>query len=90
MNKEELATAVASKTGITKKLAETVVDAVMDTVADVVRDGDKVTIAGFGTFALVERAARKGRNPKTGQMIEIAPRKAPRFVPGKKFREMAL
>jgi DNA-binding protein HU-beta len=89
MNKEELATAVAAKTGMTKKSAEEALDAMLDTVADVVRDGDRVTIAGFGTFALVERSARKGRNPKTGQEILIAPRKMPRFVPGKKFREMA-
>jgi len=89
MNKEELATAVAAKTGITKKVAEEAVNAVFDTIADVVRDGDKVTVAGFGTFALIERAARKGRNPKTGEMIEIAPTKAPRFTPGKKLKEMA-
>ncbi|HEY3294110.1 MAG TPA: HU family DNA-binding protein [bacterium] len=89
MNKEELATAVAAKTGITKKTAEEVVTAMLDTISDIVRDGDKVTLAGFGTFALVERAARKGRNPKTGQMIEIAATKAPRFTPGKKLKEMA-
>jgi len=90
MNKDELATAVAAKTGITKRTAEEVVNAVLDTIADVVRDGDRVTLSGFGTFALVERAARKGRNPKTGNMIVIAARKAPRFTPGKKLKEMAL
>jgi len=90
MNKEELATAVAAKTGVTKKIAELTVEALLDTIADVVRDGDRVTIAGFGTFALVERAPRKGRNPKTGEMIEIPGHKAPRFTPGKRFRDMAL
>jgi DNA-binding protein HU-beta len=89
MNKDELVTAVAAKTGMTKKTAETMVEALLDTIADVIRDGDKVTLAGFGTFALIERAARKGRNPKTGAMIEIAATKAPRFTPGKKLREMA-
>ena len=89
MNKEELVTAIAAKTGLTKKSAEEVLDAVLDTVADTVRDGDKVTLSGFGTFVLVERAARKGRNPRTGEEIKIAPRKTPRFVPGKSFRELA-
>jgi len=90
MNKDELVTAVSVKAGITKKVAEDVVNAVFETISDVVRDGDKVTLAGFGTFALVERAPRKGRNPKTGSMIEIAARKMPRFTPGKKLKEMAL
>ncbi len=89
MNKEELVTAIAAKTGLTKKSAEEVLDAVLDTVADTVRDGDRVTLSGFGTFLLVERAARKGRNPRTGEEIQIAPRKAPRFLPGKWFRELA-
>lgn len=89
MNKEELATAVAAKTGTTKKRAEEAVEAVLDTIADVIRDGDKVTLAGFGSFVLVERAARKGRNPKTGETIEIAATKAARFTPGKRLREMA-
>ena len=90
MNKDELATAVAVKAGVTKRTAEDVLNAVLDTITDAVRDGDRVTLAGFGTFALVERAARKGRNPKTGSMIVIAARKAPRFTPGKKLKEMAL
>lgn len=90
MNKEELATALAAKTGLTKRSAEETLNAVLDTILDVVRDGDKVTISGFGTFLLVERAARKGRNPKTGEEILIAARKLPRFIPGKRFKEMAL
>jgi DNA-binding protein HU-beta len=89
MNKLELTTAVSAKTGLTKKSADEAVDAVLDTIMDAVRDGDKVTITGFGTFLLVERAARLGRNPKTGEEISIAPRKQPRFVPGKLFREMS-
>jgi DNA-binding protein HU-beta len=89
MNKDELATAVAAKTGFTKRAAEDAVNAVFETIMDIVRDGDRVTIAGFGTFALIERAARKGRNPKTGKMIEIPARKAARFSPGKTLRELA-
>jgi DNA-binding protein HU-beta len=89
VNKAELVTALSAKTGLTKKSAEEALDAMLDTIADIVRDGDKVNVAGFGTFVLVERAARKARNPKTGQEVLIAPRKVPRFIPGKKFREMA-
>jgi DNA-binding protein HU-beta len=89
VNKAELVTAISAKTGLTKKSAEEALDAVLDTVADIVRDGDRVAIAGFGTFLLVERGARKARNPKTGQEVLIAARKMPRFIPGKKLREMA-
>ena len=89
MNKEELVTALAAKTGLTKRSAEEVVNALTETIMDIVRDGDKVTIAGFGTFLLAERAARLGRNPKTGEEIRIPPRKVPRFLPGKTFRELA-
>ncbi len=89
MNKAELVTAVAAKTGMTKRSAEETLDAVLDTITDAVRDGDKVAVTGFGTFLLTERAARIGRNPKTGEEIQIAARKLPRFIPGRKFREMA-
>jgi DNA-binding protein HU-beta len=90
MNKDELITAISAKTGLSKKSAQETLDAVLDTITDMVRDGDKVAISGFGTFLLVQRAARKARNPKTGQEIQIAARKLPRFVPGKKFKEMAM
>ncbi|MCX6601498.1 MAG: HU family DNA-binding protein [bacterium] len=89
MNKDELVTAVAAKTGMTKKTAEETVNAVFDTISDVIRDGDKVTISGFGTFFLAERAARTGRNPRTGEEVHISARKVPRFIPGKKLKEMA-
>jgi DNA-binding protein HU-beta len=90
MNKEELTTAISAKTGLTKKSAQETLDAALDTIMDAVRDGDKITISGFGTFLLAQRSARKARNPKTGDEIQIAARKLPRFIPGKKFREMAL
>ena len=89
MNREELITAVAARTGLTKKSAEEVLDTIQDTIMDAVRDGDKVTLTGFGAFLLVERPARKGRNPRTGEIIEIAAHKRPRFVPGKTFRDLA-
>ena len=89
MNREELITVVAARTGLTKKSAEEVLDTIQDTIMDAVRDGDKVTLTGFGAFLLVERPARKGRNPRTGEIIEIAAHKRPRFVPGKAFRDLA-
>jgi DNA-binding protein HU-beta len=89
MNREELITAVAAKTGLTKKSAEEVLDTIQDTIMDAVRDGDKMALAGFGTFQLHERPAHKGRNPRTGEPIEIAARKRPRFLPGKHFRDLA-
>lgn len=87
MNKEELVNAVAAKSGLSKKGAEETVQAVFDTIRDAVWDGDKVTVAGFGTFLLTERAARTGRNPRTGEPVEIAARKVPKFTPGKQFKE---
>jgi DNA-binding protein HU-beta len=89
MNREELVTAVAARTGLTKNHADEVLQALLDTITDIVRDGDKVTISGFGTFLLHERAPRQARNPRTGEMIQLGARKAPKFVPGKQFREAA-
>jgi DNA-binding protein HU-beta len=89
MNKEELVAAVAAKTGVTKKSAEEAVNAVFDTITDIIRDGDKVTVSGFGTFFLGQRAARLGRNPRTGETVHIPARKVPRFTPGKNLKEMA-
>jgi DNA-binding protein HU-beta len=89
MNKDELITAIAAKTGFNKKSAQEALDAVLETIMDVVRDGDKVAIGGFGTFLLIERKARKARNPRTGEVIEVPVRKEPKFLPGKQFKEAA-
>lgn len=89
MNKDELVAAIAAKTGLTKGSADEFLKAVLDTITDAVRDGDKVTLSGFGTFLLTERAARIGRNPRTGASLSIAARKTPRFVPAKQFRDLA-
>jgi DNA-binding protein HU-beta len=89
MNKEELVIALSAKTGLTHKAAEEALEAVIETVMDIVRDGDRVAITGFGAFELIERAGRKGRNPKTGEVIEIPAKKVPRFTPGKRFLEAA-
>jgi DNA-binding protein HU-beta len=63
-------------------------DAILDTIKDTVSDGDKVTLVGFGTFAMMQRSARRGRNPRTGKAINIPAKKVPRFIPGKDFKEI--
>ena len=87
MNKTELIAAVAEKAGISKKDADSAVNAVMDTIVEAVAKQDKVQLVGFGTFEVRERAARQGRNPHTGETIEIAAAKAPAFKPGKALKD---
>lgn len=87
MNKAELVTAVAEKAQLSKKDAERAVDAVVESIQDALSKGDKVGLVGFGTFEVRERAARKGRNPQTGQEIDIAATKVPVFKAGKGFKD---
>ncbi|QSO53441.1 HU family DNA-binding protein [Alicyclobacillus curvatus] len=87
MNKTDLVQAVAERTGITKKEVAQVVDAVFDVIQESLSQGDKVQLVGFGNFEIRERAARKGRNPQTGEEIEIAASKIPAFKAGKSLRE---
>ncbi len=79
MNKTELITGMAEKAEISKKDAEKVLNAFTNIVADTLVDGDKVSITGFGTFEVVERAERQGRNPATGETITIAASKSPKL-----------
>lgn len=88
MNKAELVSAVAEKTDLTKKDVEKCLTAVLDSIGDALSKTDKVQLVGFGTFEIRERAARKGRNPQTGQEIEIAATKVPVFKAGKVLREV--
>jgi DNA-binding protein HU-beta len=87
MNKEELVELIASKANITKKESDTVLKATLDSIMDAVSSGDKVTLVGFGTFEPRERQARTGRNPKTGEPLNIAATKIPAFSAGKIFKE---
>jgi len=87
MNKVELIGAVASKSEISKKDVEKVINAFTNVVADALVDGDKVQLVGFGTFEVTERAARTGRNPHTGETIEIAASKSPKFKAGKALKD---
>ena len=87
MNKTELIAAVANKTGLSKKDAEGAVKAFTDVVAEELKKGEKIQLVGFGTFEVVERAARTGKNPQTGKSIKIPASKAPKFKAGKGLKE---
>lgn len=87
MNKTELVSSVAEKSDLTKKDAEKVVNAVFASIEEALASGDKVQLVGFGTFEVRERAARTGRNPKTGDPIEIAAAKVPAFKAGKALKD---
>ncbi|ABI67440.1 HU family DNA-binding protein [Syntrophomonas wolfei] len=87
MNKTELVGQVAAKTGMTKKDVEKVVNAFFDTVEGVLKEDDKVQLIGFGTFEVRARQARKGRNPQTGEEINIPATKVPAFKAGKALKD---
>ena len=87
MNKNEFVTAIAEKSGLTKKDAEAALNAYTEVVTDALKSGDSVQLIGFGTFEVRERAARQGRNPLAGETIEIAAAKAPAFKPGKALKD---
>ena len=87
MNKTELVAAVAAKAEISKKDAEAAVAATFDAITAALADGDKVALVGFGTFAVKERAARQGVNPRTGEKVTIAAAKAPAFKAGKALKD---
>jgi DNA-binding protein HU-beta len=87
MNKTDLVEVVALKTGMTKKDAEAAVKAVNEAIAEALAAGDKVQIVGFGTYSVKTRAAREGRNPKTGEAMTIAASKTPAFAAGKALKD---
>jgi len=74
--------------GLTKKQTELVVETIFDSIKEALAKGDKVEIRGFGNFKLRSRKARKARNPKTGEAVEVAPKHVPYFKVGKELREM--
>ncbi len=87
MNKGDMITLVSTKAGVTKKDTKEVVDALIELVGDVLKEGEDLQIAGFGTFKVTERAARQGRNPKTGEAIQIAASRSPSFKAGKALKD---
>ncbi|GHU64342.1 DNA-binding protein HU [Clostridia bacterium] len=88
MNKAELVAAVAEKAGIQRTVAEKAVKAFTDVVSEQLVSGDKIQLVGFGTFEVVERAAREGRNPKSGEPMKIEASKSPKFKAGKALKDM--
>ena len=88
MTKRELIEVVAKKANLTNKAARDGVQAVINSIRDSLKRGEKVVITGFGTFSVRQRVERIGRNPKTGEKITIAARKAPGFTPGKTLKKV--
>lgn len=87
MKKSEFVTLVAEKTGMSKKDTEKTIDAVFAAMSDVLAEGDKLQMSGFGTFETKTRAARTGHNPRTGESIEIAAATIPTFKAGKALKD---
>jgi DNA-binding protein HU-beta len=87
MNKSDLIDAIAKSADLPKAAAGRALDALIDSVTDALKTGDPVTLVGFGTFAVKERSSRVGRNPKTGDPIEIKAAKVPYFKAGKNLKD---
>lgn len=87
MSKQELVEMIAEKAGLTKADATRALDATMDSIKEALKKGEKVSLVGFGTFATSKRAAREGRNPRTGETVKIAARTAVTFKAGSKLKD---
>ncbi len=88
MNKQELLSAMAEKTGLTKKDTEAALAAFISTVQDALKSGDKVQLIGFGSFEVRDRAERMGKNPLTGEAIKIPAAKVPAFKAGRALKDL--
>lgn len=88
MNKAQLLEKVSQKTRLTKVQSESVLDAMLEIIQKAVSRGEEVKLVGFGTFSRLSRKARRGRNPKTGETVDIPGAKVPRFKPGKDFKDI--
>jgi DNA-binding protein HU-beta len=82
MNKSDLVNSIAEKSGLTKTKSNEVVDVIVSTISEALKSGDKVTLVGFGTFTTTQRDARKGRNPKTGETLDIPAKRVAKFKAG--------
>ena len=87
MNKTELVASIAEKTQLSKKDSEMALKAFIDVVSEELKKGEKIQLVGFGTFEVSDRAARTGKNPQTGEAIEIPASKAPKFKAGKALKD---
>ena len=88
MNRTELVAAMAEKTQLSKKDADLELKAFIDVVSEEMQKGEKIQLVGFGTFEVSERAAREGRNPKTGETMTISASKSPKFKAGKALKDL--
>ena len=88
MTKADLVTKIAHNTGLTKITVDGILDAFIEELSDLLANGESLTLTGFGTFALVDRKAREGRNPQTGKTISIAAKKVVKFKAGKNLKEL--
>jgi DNA-binding protein HU-beta len=87
MNKADLVGKMAESAGITKAAAESALSGVLEAIAQVLKSGERVSVAGFGTFSVAQREEREGRNPATGKKIRIPAKKVVRFKPGSKLAD---
>ncbi len=87
MNKGDLVQKITDHAGVTKGQAEQALNAVLDSITHALKNDDSVTLVGFGTFSLSRREARQGRNPQTGETIQIEAKNVVKFKPGKKLAE---
>ncbi|ODS55099.1 MAG: integration host factor subunit beta [Acidobacteria bacterium SCN 69-37] len=88
MTKAELVEEVAQVATLTKKHAEVIVDTVFQSIVEALQRGEKIELRGFGSFRLRRRESRKGRNPKTGDRVDVPPKQVPYFKPGKELKDL--
>jgi integration host factor subunit beta len=88
MTKAELVEEVSRVSDLTKKHSEVIVDTVFRSIIDALQRGEKIELRGFGSFRLRRREPRKGRNPKTGDRVDVPPKRVPYFKPGKELKEL--
>jgi DNA-binding protein HU-beta len=88
LNRNDLVATVADETGLSRKDAAKAVDGVFDAITSALKSGDEVRLVGFGTFTVAERAASEGRNPRTGEPIQIAASRVPKFKAGKGLKDL--
>ena len=88
MTKAELVEEVARTSELTRKHSEVIVEAVFTSIIDALQKGDKIELRGFGSFRIRRRDSRTGRNPKTGDKVEVPPKRIPYFKPGKELKEL--
>jgi len=88
MTKAELVEEVARAANLTKKHSEVIVDSVFQSIVDALHRGEKIELRGFGSFRLRRRESRRGRNPKTGDKVDVPPKQVPYFKPGKELKDL--